>query len=210
MPIWSEYEYLPLLVLLFLILDLFVDIKSLSAILGNLFFWLYCLIYSAAAETALYFLNQASSPNGVHAGIPKLLLAFIAIVSTTTVLQSLTLKFGGKPVLDLSRYLDDYRRAVLASSGESKARLEKRRILKQRKLILRKVNYEEGSPESESSMKAIYADAMLFGARDPATVEQEIMEIRQSCAKSGGSFGALIASRVAQTDPEWVKNYLAD
>jgi len=136
------------------------------------------------------------------------LLAFIAIVSTTTVLQSLTLKFGGKPVLDFSRYLDEYRRGVLSSSGECKARFEKRRVLKQSGLILKKVNYNAGEPESESRMKAIYADAMLFGARDPATVNQEIVEIRQNCANSGGSFGALIASRVAQTDPEWVRNFL--
>ncbi|MGD0522006.1 MAG: hypothetical protein ABSA48_12175 [Terracidiphilus sp.] len=208
MPIGSEYYYLPVLVLAFLVLDLFIDVKSLPAILGHLFFWLYWLIYSAAAETALYFLHRTNATNELPRGIPNLLLAFIAIVSTTTVLQSLTLKFGGKPVLDFSRYLDEYRRGVLSSSGECKARFEKRRVLKQSGLILKKVNYNAGEPESESRMKAIYADAMLFGARDPATVNQEIVEIRQNCANSGGSFGALIASRVAQTDPEWVRNFL--
>jgi len=71
------------------------------------------------------------------------------------------------------------------------------------------VNYKVGEPEDEIRMKTIYADAMLFGARDSAIVNREIVEIEQSCVNSGGSFGALVASRVAQTDPEWVKNFLA-
>jgi hypothetical protein len=57
-------------------------------------------------------------------------------------------------------------------------------------------------------MKRIYADVMLFGARDAATVEQQIVKMQQSSASSGGSFGDLVASRVAQADPEWVKDFL--
>jgi hypothetical protein len=209
MPIGSEYYYLPGLVLAFLVLDLFIDVKSLPAIIGHIFFWLYWLIYSAAAETALYLLHQASATNGLPTGTPSLLLAFAAIIATTTVLQSLTFKVGGKPVLDFSRYLDEYRRGVLSSSGECKARFEKRRVLKQSGLILKKVSYKVGESEGEVRMEAIYADVMLFGSRDSASISKEIAEIKQSCANSGGSFGALIASRVAQTDPEWVRNFLA-
>ena len=206
MPFGSEYGYLPVLVLAFLVMDLLIDVESLPALLGNFFFWLYWLVYSVAAETALYFLANAT--NQAVTGLPKLLLALIAIIATTTVLQSLTFKVGGKPVLDFSRYLDDYRRKVLSSSAEWKARSEKRRVLKQRGLILKKVNYKVGEPEGEIRMKAIYANVMLFGARDAAAVEQEIVRMQQSSANSGGSFGDLVASRVAQADPEWVKDFL--
>jgi len=70
--------------------------------------------------------------------LPSAVLILIAIIGTTTVLQSLTFKIGGKKVLDLSRYLDDYRRKVLTSSAALKIRLERRRVLEQSGLILRR------------------------------------------------------------------------
>ena len=76
------------------------------------FFWLYCIIYSVAAETALYFLANATQASITQ--LPEPVLILIAITGTNTVLQSLTFKVGRKKVLDLSRYLDDYRRKVLA------------------------------------------------------------------------------------------------
>ena len=203
----SEYLYLPFLVLAFLIVDLLIDVESIRALLSNIFFWFYWLVYSVATETAFYFLDHAS--NGNRPLIPKALLTLVAIVATTTVLQSLTFKVGSKPVLDFSRYLDDYRRKVLSSSAEWKAKHEKKRVLEQGSLILRKLDYKVGQPESEIRMKAIYADVMLFGARDATAVEQEILRMQQSCANSGASFGALVASRVAQADPEWVRNFIA-
>ena len=40
MSISSEYLYLPGLVLVFLIIDLLIEVGSLTALLTNLFFWL--------------------------------------------------------------------------------------------------------------------------------------------------------------------------
>jgi hypothetical protein len=205
----SEYSLLPTLVLVFLVIDLLIEVGSLRSLLGNLFFWLYWVVYTVAAETALYLLGRGTQSALGGAGLPKILLILIAIVATTTVLQSLTFKVGGKRVLDFSHYLDDYRRAVLSSSGKLVITYERRRVLKQCRLILGKLSYVSGDAASEHRMKQIYAEVMLFGARKPAAVQQEIAKIEIDCINTGASFGNEVARRVAQTDPEWVKNFLA-
>jgi hypothetical protein len=58
-------------------------------------------------------------------------------------------------------------------------------------------------------MKQIYAEVMLFGPRKSAEVQQEIANIEEDCLNTGASFGNEVARRVAQTDPEWVRNFLA-
>jgi hypothetical protein len=204
----KEFAYLPALVLAFLVIDLLLDVGSLLALLSNYFFWLYWLVYSVAAETALYFLQTLTHPD--IASSPKPLQLLIAVLGTATVLQSLTFKVGGKRVLDLSRYLDDYRGKVLSSSASLVTRFERRKVLKQCQLILKKAKYVEGDPESEARMKAIYAQVMLFGARKSETVQKEIATIQQDCTLTGASFGNEVARRVAQTDPEWVRNFLAN
>ncbi|HWG18939.1 MAG TPA: hypothetical protein VG225_00320 [Terracidiphilus sp.] len=203
----SEYLYLPLLVLAFLIIDLLVEVDSPRALLLNPFFWLYWLVYSVAAGAALYFMT-----NGMHPAIARLpmpALVLVAIVGTTTILQSLTFKVGGKRVLDLSRYLDDYRRKVLTSSASLVIRQQKRRVLRQSNRILRKIGYQGGHPESDDRMRAMYAEVMLFGARKPETVQREIAKIMADCQTAGANFGEVVARRVAQADPEWVKSFLA-
>jgi len=208
MPLGSEYSYLPGLVLGFLFIDLLIEVGSLLALLGNLFFWLYWIVYSAAAESALYLLGHATNPK--IEGLPPPVLIVIAIVGTTAVLQSLTFKVGGKRVLDLSRYLDDYRGKVLSSSASLVTKSERRRVLRQSTAILKKVEYVAGNPQSENRMQQMYAEVMLFGARKSETVQKEIAKIQQDCALTGASFGNEVARRVAQTDPEWVKSFLAN
>ena len=202
-----EYGYLPAFVFLFLVIDLLLETESLSAILGNLFFWLYWLIYSVAAAAALYFLGTQPALVSLH--LPTPLLSLIAIVATTTILQSLTFKIGGKRVLDLSRYLDDYRRKVLTSSAKLATKQKGRRVQRQCRLILDKVSYKAGDPSSENRMKQMYAEVMLSGAQKPETVQREIARIERDCALTGASFGNEVARPVAQTDPEWVANFLA-
>lgn len=202
----TEYYYLPVLVLIFLFVDLMIEAGSFLALTGNFFFWIYWAVYSVAAECALYILTTYPG----SARLPKPMLVLIAIVATTTVVQSLTFKVGGKRVLDFSRYLDDYRRKVLSSTASLVTRFEEKRVLRECALILKKVNYVPGDPVSEIRMQQIYAEVMLFGARKPVTVQQEIDSIRQGCALTGALFGNEVARRVAQTDPVWVKNFLAD
>jgi hypothetical protein len=138
-PFAIEYGYLPAMVLIFLVIDLLIEIESLPALIGNFFFWLYWLVYSIAAETALYLLGNATQP--AIAGLPKPILILIAIAGTTTVLQSLTFKIGGKRVLDLSQYLDDYRRKVIASSAILEVQYGRKRVLRLCRMILKKVSY---------------------------------------------------------------------
>jgi len=201
-----EFLYLPPLVLAFLIIDLSMESITLGALFFNIFFWLYWLVYSIAAETALYFLGNATNPT--VSKLPPPVLTLIAIIGTTTVLQSITFKVGGKRVLDLSHYLDDYRRKVLTSSASLMSRAERGRVIRQSREILKKVDYKPGNPASESEMKRIYAEVMLFGARKSTIVQQEIAKIEQDCAITGASFGNEIARRVAQTDPQWVRHFL--
>ena len=208
MSISSEYLYLPGLVLVFLIIDLLIEVGSLTALLSNLFFWLYGFVYSVAAETALYFLGNATSP--VIASLPKPVLILIAITATTTVLQSLTFKVGGRKVLDLSQHLEDYRKKVLSSSASLATTYESRSVLSQSRKILKKVAYVPGDPASEARMKQMYAGVMLFGRRDPAKVQQEIAKAEQICSQTGAPFGNEVAQRIAQADPEWVRNFLAN
>lgn len=208
MLLGSEYFYLPGLVLGFLVIDLLIEVGSLGALLGNPFFWIYWILYSVAAESALYFLGHAT--NAKIGGLPAPVLIVIAITGTATILQSLTFKVGGKRVLDLSRYLDDYRGKVLSSSASLVTKSERRRVLAQSTAILKKVNYVAGNSESEHRMQQMYAEVMLFGARKSETVQKETAKIQQDCALTGASFGNEVARRVAQTDPEWVKNFLAN
>lgn len=206
MPFPLQYAFVPVIVLLFLIVDLLVEVGSLRALLANLFFWLYWLVYSVAAEMALYFVSNGLHPALARLPVPVLIL--IAILGTTTILQSLTFKVGGKRVLDLSRYLDDYRRKVLSSSASLATKHQRQEVLNQCRLILKKVNYVPGDPSSEERMKTIYAEVMLFGARNSETVHKEIAHIQWGCSATGASFGSEVARRVAQTDPEWVEHFL--
>jgi hypothetical protein len=205
MPFSNEYVYLPLLVLAFLYIDLSIEVGSIRALALNIFFWLYWVAYSVAAGVALYFVS-----NGIPAlaKLPEAIRILVAIVGTTTVLQSLTFKVGGRRVLDLSHYLDDYRRKVLSYTASLLTKLEGRRVLRQTDLVLKKLGYQAGQAESEEQMRAVYAEVMLFGARKPETVQKEILKIQADCDATGAHFGRLVARRVAQTDPEWVRNLL--
>jgi hypothetical protein len=51
---------------------------------------------------------------------------------------------------------------------------------------------------------------MLFGARKPEAVQKEIARILVDCQATGATFGAEVARRVAQADPEWVRNFLSE
>ena len=208
MSIPIQYACLPLLVWLFLTIDLLIEVDSLRALFSNFFFWLYWLIYSVAAETALYFLGNAT--NGTISGLPKPVLILIAIVGTTTILQSLTFKIGGRRLIDLSRYLEDYRGKVLASSGKLVRQQEDHRVMRQSRSMLKKVQYRQGEPQSEERMKKMYAEVMLFGSRKPATVIAEIAKIEKDCEETGASFGNAVSQRISRADPEWVKDYLAN
>ena len=207
MPFSGEFALLPVLVLVYLVIDLFIEVESLRALLGNPFFWLYGIVYSVAADSALYLLENATSEK--IGGLPKLLLILIAITGTTTILQSLTFKIGGKRVLDLSHYLDDYRRKVLTSSAGIVTKYERRRAFAQSRAILKKVNYTPQDAASEVLMQQIYARAMLAGDRKSETVQKQIAEIQQDCTLTGAAFGDEVARRVAQANPEWVKSFLA-
>lgn len=209
MPVPGEYLYIPLLVWLYLIIDLMMEVEKLPLLLRNLFFWLYWVVYSIAAEIALYFIGGVANSAFPGHALPPAVLILIAIIGTTTVLQSLTFKIGGKKVLDLSRYLDDYRRKVLTSSAALKIRFERRRVLEQSRLILHKVKYVDGDEASKSGMRRIYAEVLLAG-RDAAKLQQEIAKVEQLSAQNGASFGTVVAERIAQADPEWVRNFLAN
>lgn len=208
MPVPGEYLYMPLLVWLYLIIDLMMEVEKLPLLLRNLFFWLYWVVYSTAAEIALYFIGGVANSAFPGHTLPPAVLILIAIIGTTTVLQSLTFKIGGKKVLDLSRYLDDYRRKVLTSSAALKIRFERRRVLEQSGLILRKMKYVDGDEASKSGMRRIYAEVLLAG-RDAAKLQQEIAKVEQLSTQNGASFGTIVAERIAQADPEWVRNFLA-
>jgi len=204
----GEYLYIPLLVWLYLIIDLMMEVEKLPLLLRNLFFWFYWIVYSIAAEIALFFVGGAVN-SALHGHpLPSPLLILIAIIGTTTVLQSLTFKIGGKKVLDLSRYLDDYRRKVLTSSAALKIRFERRRVLEQSRLILQKMKYVDGDEASKKEMRRIYAEVLLAG-RDSTKLRQEIAKVEELCAQNGASFGTVVAERIAQADPEWVRNFLA-
>lgn len=201
----DPFLILPVAVLVFLVIDLLIEVGSFWALFWNVFFWLYGIVYSAAAEVALFVLKASNAK--IH-DLPTPVLILISITGTTTILQSLTFKVGGKKVLDLSRYLDDYRRKVLTSSASWVNQEETRRVLNQSRRILQKINYVAGEASSESRMKAIYAEVMLFGNRKPATVQKEIAQMEELCALTGASFGSEVARRVAQTDRVWVSNFL--
>ncbi len=208
MHIPLQYGYLPAMVIIFLIVDLILEVGSLRALVANFYFWLYWLVYSIASGVALYLLRHVNNP--AISSLPPLLLDLMATVGAATIMQSLTFKVGGKRVLELSRYLDDYRRKVLSSSARLVTRYDRKEVLRQSRRILVKADYQAGNAESEDRIRKIYAQVMLFGARDSARVEQEIAKIEQDCQHTGADFGPEIARRVAQTDPEWVRNYLAE
>jgi hypothetical protein len=204
----SIYGYIPASVFVFLIIDLLLEARSFTALLRNKFFWLYWLVYTVAAVVALYLLRKM---NGSSASpMPPALLNLIAVVGTSTILQSLTLRVGGKKVLELSQYLTDYRREVLVSSSKLVRNEEKKRTLAQSRRILAKSGYKTGESASEKRIGEIYAQVMLFGSRDSARVEEELIQIKRDCEKSGADFGPEVARRIAQADPEWVRNFLAD
>jgi hypothetical protein len=192
---------------MYLILDLYVEVPSLTALFSNFIFWVYWITYCIGAEIALFTLHSVG--NAAIKDLPEPLVVLAAIAGTTTVLQSLTFKIGGRRILDLSQHLDDYRREVASSSAKLIKRQENRRVMRQSRQILQKVGYKEGDAVSETRLRREYADVMLFGQRAAQTVKDEIDQIAQDCSRTGASFGEAVAERIARTDPEWVRNFLA-
>jgi hypothetical protein len=70
------------------------------------------------------------------------------------------------------------------------------------------MKYVDGDEASKSGMRRIYAEVLLAG-RDAAKLQQEIAKVEQLSAQNGASFGTIVAERIAQADPEWVRNFLA-
>ena len=153
MDLLNIYGYIPGAVFVFLVIDLLLEARSFSALLRNKFFWLYWLLYTVAAIVALYLLRKMNSSS--PSPMPPALLNLIAVVGTSTILQSLTLRVGGKKVLELSQYLTDYRREVLVTSSKLVRNDEKKKILKQSRLILIKAGYKAGESSSERRIRDI-------------------------------------------------------
>jgi len=172
-----------------LILDL-VDfapqIKSFRFVLSLTYFIYYILHFTLGLLTAIILEATGKIPN-------PFLLAFVAVLSSITVLENFAMKFGGQTIVDLPSVFENYRARMIEEESERAMRAQQAEIMKlTSKLIVLK-------PEKlESELMTM----LVSVSREAAN--ERIAELKEAAGGDEKFLRRLFASEMVQLNREYV------
>lgn len=203
---WPEWVAVALSAIVYLLVDLGLQVKSTRALVRTLTFYILLISF-----LALNLISYGLVRVAWGAKIDKMVgsTSFLAIIVISTVgtlgfLQSLTVKIGGQKFLNVEKMLDQYRAKVLADAAQKFSDLQKRDAdLLAHRLVTK---YKSDL----AHLRVEYYQIMQWSDRNDEDIEQGIRQMEATAAHLGGGATAeyLMAERMAKTDPVRVKAIL--
>jgi hypothetical protein len=196
-----EYWGIPIATLLYLILDIYPQVKSFRGIFQTVSFWLYWLLFSIFAAIGLAILktsigDQLGTAVGNNEFMKDLVLSALSTAGALTILQSFTLKLAEYKFVDLGAYVENFRKQVLADISATVVSLASS---KQRRMGNRLATKYAGRSQE---LKNAYAMILSFGGRDLAQIGTELEQLEEQSRKIQVPFEEQLALRIAKADPK--------
>ncbi len=184
--------------LIYLIVDVYPNVKSFNAILQTGSFWLLWLVFvvlNLIAWSALEVAMGAKVKVWVgHQEVAALSLIVMATLGTITILQSFTLKLADTKLVDIGALMDNYRRAVLAAVGDNVRNL--RRLNEQRVALALAAKFTGRIAE----MRTHYHTAFSFGGITNEQIAAELNQLQIVATANNLSFEQLLATNIVKAD----------
>jgi hypothetical protein len=201
------YEGLLLMSLAYLTFDFYPQVSSLAAIWRNPAFWILWLVFSFLDLLAFGILYANSFAHLVVL-IPSPILAtaaiqFLATIGVYSVLQSFTLQFAGRKVVDVEELIARFRTAALQSSVAKRASLSRRHA---RKLAegLRAIYHSDLQAFSED-----YSQIMALAKMPRDRIVLNLDSYKNSQGSERDALLNELVMRMAVADPDNVRELLS-
>lgn len=178
----------------YLLVDLFIVIRSFASILRARSFWVFWFCVSILNLLAFEALNSVPDIAKRFGAAAGLALVVMSTLGTITILQSFALKVGGQKVVDVSKFMDDFRATVLQD------------ISRQQAIAVQKDTRETAARlfaalrDRPAELHQAFVSVMAFGGRDTDEVRRELDQIGKDAATLDVPEALVLARKVAQTD----------
>jgi len=205
MPLILAFWFTSVAAFIYLVLDSYPLVKSLSALLRTGSFWMLCFVYSVFNALAYGALGAASGErigNLVGSQLKELALIVLATLGTITILQSLALKVADLKIVDLGSFVDKFKGQVLEDIRKNVAKAQLARAYRVVQGLERR--YEGKVDELRNE----YASVMAFGGRTSEQIHRELESLLQERKAAGLSLKRALAERIVQVDLEQAERLL--
>jgi len=190
---------------LYLLIDLFIVVKTFTSILKAQSFWFLWLLISILNLLAFEALHAQSAAPGKQFGhAQELALIVFSTLGTVAILQSLTLKIGDRKIVDVSTIVENFRTTVLED-------ISRRAASSQRKFTSRTADrLFDAFRDKPAELRNEFVRVMTFGERDTAQVKAELAKIEEQADALKAPLEMLLAQRVAKADVEEADRLVRD
>jgi len=204
----GRLEYLGLwaVSLFYLTLDFYPEVPSLSAVWRTPSFWMLWAVFSFLDTIAFAVLYEKSHVF-VESWIPEPLVStaaiqFLSTIGVYSILQSFSLNFAGKKIIDVEQLVTRFRSSALQDATSKKTMLEHRRAgsLADRLRAVYKDDFRALSEDYSQVMSGVN----MPRARIVSTVDQ----YKNSQGSDRDALLSELAMRMAVADPESVSGIL--
>jgi len=201
-----EYPGLWVVSLAYLTFDFYPQVSSIAAIWSSLSFWMLWAVFTFLDTIAFAVLYGKS-----HQAISQIILAplvataaiqFLSTVGVYSILQSFTLQFAGKKVVDVEELMARFRGSALQAVGAKKASIERRQagaLAYDLRVIYK---------NDEQALSEDYSQVMSLANMKDERIAADIREFRNSTGEERDAQLSKLAMRMARADPESVRGIL--
>jgi hypothetical protein len=191
--------------LLYLLVDLYPQVKSFRAMLSTGSFWLLWVVFSVitGGAYALLATTKLSEAQGRLSEFgAKMITVGIAALTGITVLQSMSLRLWDSKIIDLQPLFDKYRAQVLADITGRNSRIERKTAFDLADKLFDKFQTRANELEHE------FSQLLLVTLPDSNSVARQCEGIEQDSAKLNIPKVKVIATRIAIMDADRCRQIL--
>jgi hypothetical protein len=195
-----------LISLLYLLLDLYPQVKSFRATLSTTSFLLLWGMFSILTGIAYFFLMTTSSTSIQSMVGPvgtKLTVIILASLMGVTVLQSLSLKVSEVKILNLEALLNSYRGQVLADITKRNARNERLRAMRLEDRLAEKFR------NRGEELLGRYAALLLYKGQNAVDAAKVLAALHKEAQNLNIPEALLVAGRIVRLDPERAEHWMS-
>jgi hypothetical protein len=194
---WREYIAVVVSAILFLIVDNYLQVKSLKALLRATSFYLLAIIF-----VVLNIISYGGMSLAFGSKFDKVLgsAAFLAVVVVSTLgtvgfLQSLSLKAAGHKFIDAEKIIEAYKARVLDEATKKFAESENQKASD----LADKV--QEAYAGNYAILRTDYFQVMKTSGRKEADIEKDLQEIKERADRMGLNFERLLIEAITAKAP---------
>jgi hypothetical protein len=202
----DEYLVLWIVSLAYLTFDFYPQVSSIAAIWSTFSFWMLWAVFTFLDTIAFAILyeksHQAISQIIFAPLVAKATIQFLSTIGVYSILQSFTLQFAGKKVVDVEDLIARFRGSALQAVSAKKASIERRQagaLAHDLRAIYR---------ADEQALGEDYSQVMSLASMKEERIAFDIGEYHKSAGAERDVQLSKLAMRMARADPESVRAIL--